>query len=307
MKAAKLTAVFVLVVLGVAVLSQDAKAQTDVDLLEGLVSWWQMEEASGVRYDSHGFSHLSDINTVGIGLGAVGNGAVFIAANNEQLSTASTAVYTAGNDYTIALYADFTTSSSGLTYLAIRQLTGTGPYEYQIYYNSGYFYFRISDSSGSPNYSTGSNCNALTIPGQAFIIASLESNIPTLWCNGQLTQAAGGPTTAYSNPSLVTYIGRGHTTSTNNILLDEVAYWSRALNQDEKEFLYNGGLWRGYGEIAETAVQTYKSQLPSGGRGLLTMSATAGELGTVSVLSALLALALFDTIRDIFRRARATK
>lgn len=36
-----------------------------MSLLDGLVSFWDMDETSGMRYDAYGPNHLADNNTVG--------------------------------------------------------------------------------------------------------------------------------------------------------------------------------------------------------------------------------------------------
>jgi hypothetical protein len=55
-------------------------------LLDNLVSFWNMEEGTGlVRMDSHGFFHLSDNATVGQASGIVGEATDHIRTNNEFL------------------------------------------------------------------------------------------------------------------------------------------------------------------------------------------------------------------------------
>lgn len=59
--------------------------------LTNLISWWKMNETSGVRYDSHGSNDLSDPVSVGYGTGKVGNAAHFINANNDYINHADNA------------------------------------------------------------------------------------------------------------------------------------------------------------------------------------------------------------------------
>lgn len=51
-----------------------------------LISWWNLDEESGVRYDAHGTNHLTDNNTVLYAAGKVGNAAQFVQSNSEFLS-----------------------------------------------------------------------------------------------------------------------------------------------------------------------------------------------------------------------------
>jgi hypothetical protein len=63
----------------------------------GLVAFWELEEASGQRNDTHGTNHLTDNNTVTQAAGKVGNAAQFTAANNESLSIADNAALSVGD------------------------------------------------------------------------------------------------------------------------------------------------------------------------------------------------------------------
>ena len=55
-------------------------------LLSNLVAYWNLDEASGTREDSHGSNDLTDNNTVGSATGKKSNGADFESANSERLS-----------------------------------------------------------------------------------------------------------------------------------------------------------------------------------------------------------------------------
>ena len=50
-----------------------------------LVSYWDLEEASGTRYDLVGSNHMTDVATVGQGTGKFGNCADFELSNAEYL------------------------------------------------------------------------------------------------------------------------------------------------------------------------------------------------------------------------------
>src|SRR3990167_10705009 len=61
-------------------------------LTDGLVSYWTLDEASGVRYDSvvASANDLTDNNTVASATGKFNDAASFLAANSESLSTPNT-------------------------------------------------------------------------------------------------------------------------------------------------------------------------------------------------------------------------
>jgi hypothetical protein len=80
-----------------------ASIASGLDLnLQGVVSYWDMEEASGTRSDSVGSNDLTDNNTVGQATGQVGNGADFESTNSEYLSI------TDGSQTDLDLTSDFT-------------------------------------------------------------------------------------------------------------------------------------------------------------------------------------------------------
>ena len=67
-----------------------AAAAPPSTLLTGLVSWWKLDEESGVRYDAVGSNDLTDNNTVGFSTGLVGNAAHTIDGNAEGLTASIT-------------------------------------------------------------------------------------------------------------------------------------------------------------------------------------------------------------------------
>lgn len=64
-------------------------------LLNGLISYWKLDEASGSRADSVGGNTLTDNNTVTQNPGKVSTAAQFTAANSESLSIADNASFDA--------------------------------------------------------------------------------------------------------------------------------------------------------------------------------------------------------------------
>ena len=76
-------------------------------LLDGLVSYWPLNELSGVRYDSVGDNDLTDNNTVlYVPTGPKGTVANFVAANTEYLSSASTLTLTQAFTTSVWVYYD---------------------------------------------------------------------------------------------------------------------------------------------------------------------------------------------------------
>jgi hypothetical protein len=82
----------------VKLLRQRATGAAASSLLTDLVSYWRLDETSGTRFDSVSTNNLSNNNTVGFAIGKIGNAASFVRANNEYLSSSSSAFDIAANE-----------------------------------------------------------------------------------------------------------------------------------------------------------------------------------------------------------------
>jgi hypothetical protein len=111
--------------------SGNGKSYADLTAAEkvGLVSYWNLDEASGTRVDSHGANDLTDNNTVGsetATAGAMHNAAAsFVSANVESLEYAGAVVDVSG-DFTVACWARATIVDAGM------RLFGFGNYGDQV-------------------------------------------------------------------------------------------------------------------------------------------------------------------------------
>src|SRR3990167_1322919 len=76
-------------------------------LTDGLVSYWTLDEAGGVRYDSvvASANDLTDNNTVGSATGKNNLAANFVAANGESLSSTAGALALGDTNWTVAGWA----------------------------------------------------------------------------------------------------------------------------------------------------------------------------------------------------------
>lgn len=88
------------------------------NLLEGLYSYWNFDEAGGIRYDSHGPQNLTDNNTVLTTTGVISRAALFVADNSEYLNYYLP--YTPPGGYTWAGWGQLTTITTPGTLLNAR-------------------------------------------------------------------------------------------------------------------------------------------------------------------------------------------
>jgi hypothetical protein len=212
-------------------------------LLDGLVAYWKLDEASGIRFDSVGTNHLSDNNTVGSAIGKIGNAASFVAANSEYLSSASAALDLTGN-YSISVWINFTSSITSIVLgryndganrgFAIRTSNG----EIQFYHavqgsSEGGFISNVINSPPSYNDGTWHHC-----------VATFEIGIGSaLYINNTLVGTANTTTSGISSYTQAFRVGaqdgvpgRYYTGEA-----DEIGIWGRVLTPAERTQIYNGG------------------------------------------------------------------
>ncbi|MBI3175912.1 MAG: hypothetical protein HYZ25_19495 [Chloroflexi bacterium] len=207
----------------------------------GLAAKWSLDEASGQRSDSQGFSHVSPSNTVGYALGRNGNAASFNSTapgvlthtDNSQLST---------GDIDFTLVASFyPASSSGVSVLVNKGANGDpNVRDYALIQSNSTIIFAVG--RGSTNASVSASFSGVNT--WHTVVAWHDSVNNTI--NIQIDN--GTPTTAsYSGgASDSTYplsIG-GHANSTYvfNGRIDEVSLYKRILSANERTWLFNPGL-----------------------------------------------------------------
>lgn len=215
-------------------------------LLNGLVAYWKMDEASGARADSAGSNTLTDNNTVGSAAGKINLGALFAAAFSEFLSIADNASLSMGDiDFSIALWFNATTSLTQRTIIAKGDGNTGNATEYALYLTVGSLQFDVMNGS-----QTGSIASAaLSLSTWYFALARHSATNNTL--NLSVNNVAVAPV-SYSggsyNSTHPLNIGRWPVFNSWYFdgLIDEVGIWKRYLTDAEGTLLYNSGNARTY-------------------------------------------------------------
>jgi hypothetical protein len=229
-------------------------------LTDNLISFWELEEASGAtRNDSHGTNHLTNTTAGGgsevlQGTGKVGNCAnleqgttdLFTRADNASLSAA-------GTDFTWCAWVNFESKPVTLAGIISKAGGSAAVMEYDVrwdaasdrfmlYVGGGIGYENVvANNFGAPALSTwyfvvawvdtvGNTLNIQVNNGTADS-ASFSDTIPDTTVQLQIGGAGVGP--------LYTWDG----------LIDQVGFWKRVLTSDERAFLYNAGAGRSYAAI----------------------------------------------------------
>lgn len=220
-----------------------------MSLATNLISFWELEEASGTRNDAVGSNHLADNNTVTQGTGKVGNAAQFTAANSEYLSIASNASLQVGNtDRAMCAWVKAATLPSIANIIAKR--SGLGGLEYYLRYISGLFQLEVSADGTTPV----TDCNASTFgsPSTAtwyFLVVQHDSVAHQLRiCVNDGTVDSVSHTGGIFAGTIDFCIGGAPAGGGDywDGLIDQVGIWGRTLTSGEITALYNGGAGLSY-------------------------------------------------------------
>lgn len=216
-------------------------------MLNGLVSVWELEEASGTRLDSHGANHLTDNNTVTSNPGKVGTAAQFTAANSEYLSIADNASLSMGDiDFTVGawVYCDAVTGNPAV--LSKWAISGS-PREYLLYRNGAAFQFYVSNDGAGVNFIA---CPTVLVTGQwYFVVAwhdSVANTINIQLDNGTVTSTAHS--TGVFDGTSALFLGREATNYFGG-RIDQAFVSKRVLTAAERTWLYGSGSGRSYAEM----------------------------------------------------------
>lgn len=221
-----------------------------VDLITDLVSFWELEEASGVRSDAHGSNDLTDNNTVGSASGKVGTAADFEVSNNEYLSRPTNASLETGDiDFTFAAWVNLESANPAVVHSIVGKITGGLATEYHLYYYPAYedFFFEVA---GGYIQTVGTSS-----VGTWYFVVGWHDSV-----NDQLAISLnGGSPVTVSHATGATInaadfgIGRaiqGFSAYDFDGLIDQVGFWKRLLTYSEIQALYNADAGLAYSDIS---------------------------------------------------------
>lgn len=223
-------------------------------LRDNMVSWWELNETSGTRNDSHGTNHLTASGTGGVGYatGKQGNAADFEAGDSDTLTIAdaSQSGLDFTSDFSFSAWVKPETQHDG----AIFYKWGASQAAYGLIYVdiSGTYKLRFN------GYSTGGGSN-ITYDWTQTLSNSTWYHI--VFRFDALGHTSGdGTAEVFVNGSSIgtitngSYTGSSNTTGAFSIsglgglyqwwwdgLIDEVGCWSRLVTDAEITSLYNSG------------------------------------------------------------------
>jgi hypothetical protein len=216
-----------------------------MSLLDDLISYWKMDEASGAAIDSHGSNTLTDTNTVGAATGKVGGARDFELDNTEYFTINDNDSLSMGDiDFTLAAWVKLESTGVNRNIIAKYNVAGNMR-EYRLYYAQAVnrLQFEVSPDGGSSARTNANNLGAPALDTWYFIVAwhdSVNNELSIQVNNGDIdTIAHSTGVLAGTAPYRIGVSGSGFDAWDG--LIDEVGVWKRVLTSDERAALYNGG------------------------------------------------------------------
>lgn len=199
-------------------------------LIDGLVSYYKLDESSGNATDAHGSNTLTDNNTVGTASGKISTARDFERSNDEYLYNSSPSGV---NLQTVSVSA-WVNVESFVDYGGIVSNFPTGWYLHTMAGSTRFeWYIQDSVKVQSTGHSTATWYHLVGVMDGA-------TDTLTLYVNGSSvgTNTFAG-TMTYSTPHL--QIGNTRFLGTFDGLIDEVGIWNVALTGADVTALYNSG------------------------------------------------------------------
>ncbi|KKL76050.1 hypothetical protein LCGC14_2048770 [marine sediment metagenome] len=222
-------------------------------LTNNLISYWELEETSGERADSHGSNNLTDNNTVLSATGKQGTAADFENNANEYLSKTDTADLSITGDLSFAMWIKIESFPANQTLLGKWNPSGDQrSYSFFISTGNKLRAFISDDGSNANTSKLFFTHTALTTATWYHIVIAYDASAGTmdLWINNSAQTQISGHKTSIDDSTADFGLG-------NNFadfgyfdgIQDEVGIWNRLLITSEVSDLYNSGAGIPYDEI----------------------------------------------------------
>lgn len=225
-------------------------------LTDNLVSYWELEESSGTRVDSHGSNDLTDNNTVLSLTGVQGNAADFEHDSSETLSTSTAGTLNITGDISFSLWIKQETATATIGQAGFFSCFGTTTATRKFILamtTGGQIRFDVRNSAGgSDNFQFTHSENIGT---WEHIVITWQASSKE--CKFYLDGSQSGSTQTGTNVAAINSV-----TSYNYVMggirtnldywdggIDEFGIWDKVLTSTEVSDLYNSGSGLSYADI----------------------------------------------------------
>lgn len=265
-----------------------------MSLLDNLISYWALNEASGNALDAHGSNALTGTGSPGSAAGILDNARTFSGAAQYFARADNAELSTGDVDFTLSCWVYLSAK------VANRQVVGkwlstTNNREYRIVYASGSdrFLFQISGNGVSTTTVTDAVFGSPPLNTWMHIVAFHDStaNQAGIQINGGTPTTAAHTTGAFNGASAFTIgvIGEGNGDYWNG-RIDEVGLWKRVLTVEERTDLYNSGNGLAYESFTSSykyptlrnAIAGYYARLDTGAAATDQFTADGSQDGTLT-------------------------
>lgn len=208
-------------------------------LLDGLVSYWKLDEASGTRFDSWGTNTLTDVNTTPSSNGVFNLSASFV-VSNKRLTSAMTNWLTSSFSFSWWQY-NTRAFNSGTVVASMSDLTGGSLAQFGFQkFSDGNIYAGVGPVSGYDGRIVIA-ANASNWPQNQWIHYCLVLNFEGLakfYTNGVFCAQNTGKTNRTYNAGIFLI---GSYPGVQGEIVDEFLISRKALSTNEIQTLYNEG------------------------------------------------------------------
>lgn len=226
----------------------ESNADAANTLTLSMISFWELEEASGNRADSHGSNTLTDNNTVTQQVGKVGNAAEFVVANSEYLSRANNASLTTGNiDFSVGFWVYVAALSTQI----IVAKYAVGQFEYRFDVTATRFRLLVSNDGAALVTVSADNFGLPVVNTWYWVMGWHDSvgNTINISVNNGTPNSTAHATGVFSGTAPFTIGASGVPATFFGGRVDQAVFSKRLWVANEKTSLYNGGNGRAYAYI----------------------------------------------------------
>jgi hypothetical protein len=219
----------------------DSLRPAGVYLLDNLISYWKLDEASGTRNDSQSTNHLAATNApVGVA-GKINNGCQFVTGSSQRLSVASSSALQVTSDFTFSFWLKLNTLAAGNPAVLGKDNTAA-PSDYGFYpHATAGLVFWVGD----PNLYAVAVGSAPSTGVWYHVVGWYDSSDTKLRLRiNDTTTFVSSMTCVLASTAAQFWIGAGNYTGFAqyaDCVVDEVGFWKRVLTAAEITALYNGG------------------------------------------------------------------
>ena len=235
-------------------------------LIDNLISYWKLDEASGTREDAHSTNDLTDNNTVLAAAGIINDGADFESANTESLSITDAAQsgLAITGDLSISLWTKLESAlgaDEGRQFIS-KAVAGQRSYSFLLESFGGNFIdFSVSDDGTANSTAQKTWEPSAGVFYHVAVTYDASAGEVKFYIDGsQLSTTVTGMPTSIFDSTTAFYIGvfGTGTGSPFDGIIDEVGIWNKVLTDAEVTELYNGGAGLAY---PLTISSTFRSQI----------------------------------------------